>query len=367
MDPALLTDERFWIDPAPVDADGIPDLPELAGHVLFETSGSSGEPKQVAISKQALLVSAAAVNAHLHVSARSSWGLALPLHHVGGFGVAARSYQAECGFHVFGRRWDPVEFCRWAGETGISHTSLVPTQVHDLVKAAQRAPACLVAVVVGGGQLDAAAGQAARDLGWPVLASYGMTEASSQIATQPLDSLDAIYQPSPIPLLPIWNAATGDDGRLKISGPALFSGYLSGGRFQAREASWHVTSDRARLDGNLLTILGRLDGLIKVLGELVNPEEIENELVKISGGRLAREAFAVAAIPDERAGHTLVPVFENTVSPSVMRETLATYKENSPGFRRLAAPVRITALPRGELGKLRRVALAAAAQQESAG
>ena len=123
MDPALLTDERFWIDPAPVDADGIPDLPELAGHVLFETSGSSGEPKQVAISKQALLVSAAAVNAHLHVSARSSWGLALPLHHVGGFGVAARSYQAKCGFHVFGRRWDPVEFCRWAGETGISHTS----------------------------------------------------------------------------------------------------------------------------------------------------------------------------------------------------------------------------------------------------
>ena len=72
-------------------------------------------------------------------------------------------------------------------DRGVTHTSLVPTQVHDLVKADLRAPETLKAIVVGGGHLDAATGRLARTLGWPVLASYGMTEAASQIATQTLE------------------------------------------------------------------------------------------------------------------------------------------------------------------------------------
>ncbi|RYD33092.1 MAG: long-chain fatty acid--CoA ligase, partial [Verrucomicrobiaceae bacterium] len=62
MDAALLTGEAFWNDPRPFATGAVPDVPELEGHVLFETSGSSGNPKWVALSKRALLVSAAAVN-----------------------------------------------------------------------------------------------------------------------------------------------------------------------------------------------------------------------------------------------------------------------------------------------------------------
>ncbi|MES2474668.1 MAG: AMP-binding protein, partial [Verrucomicrobiota bacterium] len=177
MDTALLTSRAFWEDATPVMAGDR----ELVGHVLFETSGSTGSPKWIALSKEALLISAQAVNAHLQVTKHSCWGLALPTHHVGGFGVAARAWQAGCRMAVFAGKWNPSLFREEMAAHQVTHTSLVPTQVHDLVQAKLAAPASLRAIVVGGGHLDEATGQAARDLGWPVLASYGMTEACSQI------------------------------------------------------------------------------------------------------------------------------------------------------------------------------------------
>ncbi|MES2658770.1 MAG: AMP-binding protein [Verrucomicrobiota bacterium] len=364
MDASLLTSDAFWQDPRPFAAREIPDIPELGSHVLFETSGSSGAPKWVALSKPALLASAAAVNANLNVTGVSCWGLALPVNHVGGFGILARNYQAGCRSAVLIGKWNPHGFHRWVHDSGVTHTSLVPTQVHDLVKAGLRPPPNLSAIVVGGGQLDSPTGQAARYLGWPVLASYGMTEAGSQIATQGLEALAAPYQPSPIPVLPLWKARVSGEGLLEISGEALFSGYLSGNTFFPRSGIWHTTSDRVTLRDGLLTPLGRADLLIKVLGELVDPEAIEREMVSISNGALASGTFAVIGIPDDRAGNVLLPVFEFQVDRDLIESTVSSYNQGAPGFRRLKPAVTIDALPRTELGKLGRAELAATYQEK---
>ena len=357
MDPALLTNEAFWRDARPFAAREVPDIPELRNHVLFETSGSSGASKWVALSKPALLASAAAVNSHLGVTRDSCWGLALPLNHVGGFGVLARAYQSGSSIAIFTGKWNPHDFHRWLDHAKITHTSLVPTQVHDLVKAGLHSPVHLLAAVVGGGQLDSATGQAARDLGWPVLASYGMTEAGSQIATQGIEALETIYQPDPIPVLPLWKTRLSDDGLLEISGEALFSGYLSGNTFVPRPDPWHTTSDRVSLRDGLLTPMGRADLLIKILGELVDPEAIERELALISQGALSPGTFAVIALPNERTGNVLLPVFESSVDPVLVESALSTYNHRAPGFRRLKPAATIEALPRTGLGKLRRAEL----------
>ncbi|MEO5715887.1 MAG: AMP-binding protein [Luteolibacter sp.] len=367
MDAALLTNPDFWNDSAVFSfgkfPGGFPDADRLLDHVLFETSGSSGTPKWVALSKPALLASAAAVNRHLQVTAESCWGLALPLHHVGGFGVCARAFEAGGRLEVFGKRWETKAFSEWLHASQVTHTSLVPTQVHDLVKAGTNAPQSLQAIVVGGGHLDMTTGEAARDLGWPVLASYGMTEAASQIATQTLDQLANPYQPAPIPLLPIWRADVSPDDLLRISGPALFSGYVISEngvwRFIPRESEWHVTSDRVMLDNSTITPLGRADTLVKVLGELVDPESIERELTALSDGRLAAGTFAVIALPDQRAGHVLVPVFETLIDRSVVQTALALYQITAPGFGRLHGPAFVPEIPRSPLGKLLRKELAA--------
>ncbi len=375
MDPTLLMDPGFWLDERPwVAADaagGVPVLPELAGHVWFATSGSSGSPKWLALPKSGLLVSAAAVNAHLGVTEDSRWGLALPLHHVGGFGVVARAFEAGCGLGRFKARWDPAAFREWLLTTQVTHTSLVPTQVHDLVAAGLGAPPLLTAVVVGGGHLDQATGQAARSLGWPVLASYGMTEAGAQIATQELAQLATPYHPAPLAVLPIWRTAIAPDGRLRIAGPALFSGALglSNGEwtYQPRRDEWHSTADRVELAAGKLTPLGRLDAAVKVLGELVDPAVIEAELLALAAGSIGVGTFAIAAVADERAGHRLVPVFEPAVAPAVVTEVLAAYHRQAPGFRRLQAAVWVAALPRSPLGKLRRAELAALVEHPATG
>jgi O-succinylbenzoic acid--CoA ligase len=355
MDPSLLTKPAFWKDTTPVAMGDLAAPSELKSHVLFETSGSSGTPKWVAIQKLALWLSATVVNRNLEVTQKSRWGLALPVHHVGGFGVATRAFISGGTLRTFDQRWDATAFRDWLARERVSHTSLVPTQVYDLVKANLTAPKSLVAIVVGGGHLDPITGQAARDLGWPVLASYGLTETASQIASQGLDQLKLPYQAAPIPLLQICRVQTTPEGLLQIRGATLFSGYVSDGKFTPRGSTdWFTTQDRVIVENDALTPLGRADTLVKILGELVDPEAIEHELLALSGGKLRHGSFAVIAIPDERAGHTLVPVFDASVDPAAIATTLERYQQQAPGFRRLLAARIVETMPRSELGKLRR-------------
>jgi o-succinylbenzoate---CoA ligase len=367
MDTALLMDPAFWEGPAVASAGpfpgALPQLPGISGHLLFQTSGSTAAPRWIAISKQALLISAAAVNRHLAVTPESRWGLALPLAHVGGMGVAARAFEAACELENFPGKWDPQRFAQWLGEKRITHTSLVPTQVHDLVAAGARAPEWLTAVVVGGGAMAEGIGRAARALGWPVLASYGMTEAASQIATQPLAALDGVYQSAPIPLLPIWDAGVTGEGLLQISGPALFSGTLtpsgSGWEFLAREGDFHLTADRVALEGRELTPLGRADARVKVLGELVDLEDLERRLIGRCGGSLRQGSFAVVAVRDPRAGSRLVLVAGPAADLDVLQRVGQEHDAQAAGFERLGPPLDLPELPVSPLGKVRRVELAA--------
>ena len=373
MDAFVLTTSAFWDDLTPVAAGSfpgaIPACPELRGHVLFETSGSSDTPQWIALSKMALLASAAAVNRQLEVTPASCWGRVLPLCHVGGFGVAARAFAAGCGFRDCGWRWSAGAFAQWLTDHPVTHTSLVPAQVHDLVHAGLHAPPSLRAIVVGGGRLDEATGQAARALGWPVLASYGMTEAASQIATQEPAALDTFYQPAPIPLLPIWQAAITPDLTLGIAGPALFSGWLvrenAAWVFKSRASEWHLTQDRVALANRCLTPLGRADLRVKVLGELVDLEAIERALAVLADGGFPPGRFAVVAVPDARAEHALVPVFDGAVDAALIAAVLTRYAARTPGLLRLRPPVILAHFPHSPLDKPRRAEIVAALRASS--
>lgn len=356
MEAGALMPPGFRDEASPVlmgESGGVPcGIPAL---VFFKTSGSSGEPKWIGLSREALRVSADAVNRHLGVEASSVWALALPVEHVGGFGVVMRALQAGCGLEKFERKWSAPEFAAWLASVHATHLSLVPTQVHDLVAAGLAAPASLRAVVVGGGCLSVADGRAARVLGWPVLASYGMTEAGSQIATQGLELLDSSYSPEPLGLLPCWEARAGDSGRIEIRGEALFQGWLrqgkSGWRFEVREGDWFVTSDSGTVEGREIIVTGRADALVKILGELVDPSEVQAEIVAASAGAIGERELVVLAVDDARAGKRLVLVHESSVPAAVIEAALLSYHASCPGFRRIRAVVAVDQIPRSPLGK----------------
>lgn len=356
MEAGALISREFWDADLPVMMGEPGPAPDnIPGLIYFRTSGSTGEPKWIGLSRAALQVSATAVNRHLHVDVDSCWVLTLPIHHVGGFGVAARTWQAGCRMARFDGKWDPVAFSSWLAGEGGTHLSLVPTQVHDLVAAGLRAPASLRAVVVGGGILMEATGRAARELGWPVLASYGMTEAGTQIATQRLELLERSYVRAPIDLLSCWQAATDDEGRIAIKGDALFSGTLKrdgvAWKYEERSGEWFSTSDSGVVEGDQLRVTGRTDALVKILGELVDPVAVEAEILSHAQGLVAPGQVVVVPVADLRAGHQLVLVYEISANAGALMEALTQYHSSCPGFRRIKELKGLETIPRSSLGK----------------
>lgn len=358
MDRSSFLSQSFWEDTTNCvvagGLDEIPDMGLMGGTVIFKTSGSTGAPKWVVHEKRAILVSAEAVNTWLGVGSESKWGLALPIDHVGGFSILARVFQAGCGLSELEGKWDVGRFHRWISNEEVTHVSLVPTQVHDLVASGLSSPESLRVVVVGGGRLSETLGQAARDLGWPVLASYGMTEAGSQIATQSMGDLGLPFHEGNLEILPIWQVTADADERLMISGDALFRGYLfeedGGVKFEPVSLKAFLTNDRGVVSENRLELLGRMDALVKVLGVLVDIEAVERRFLEVAAGMVKAESFAVIALPDPRKEHVLVAVFEGEIPTACIDE----YQQVAPGLEQITEVFQIEKFPRSSLGKLRR-------------
>ena len=320
-----------------------------AGFVVFQTSGTAGQARFVCHTRAGLLASAEAVNAHLEASNKDVWLCALPHYHVGGFGVFARAYCSNSMAYGLDGAWSGGRFVERCVALEVSLVSLVPTQVFDLVEAGHRCPFSLRAVLVGGGHLDARLEERARELAWPIMKTYGLSEAGSQVATQHGDDLL---------LLPHLEAASGADGRLKLRGESMANGYLSaagsgGWRFAPclESDGWFQTDDLVELDGRILRFLGRASARVKVLGELVDVEALERAFLTSKSGQ---QGVALVDVPDARCENILVLAYTAEQAGAELAPLVHAFNASVAGFERIARLVEIEALPRGALGKVRR-------------
>lgn len=314
-----------------------------SGAVLFRSSGSSGVEKWIVHTRKALLVSAKGVNEFLSVSSEDVFGLLLPVHHVGGFGVLARAYVAGVRCAVYSVKWCPDQAAKFLVEQGVTVTSMVPTQVYDLVANGVSAPECLRVIIVGGGHLDDELGQQARALGWPVLQSYGMSEAGSQIATASLESLNVAYSSHHLEVLPIWQVDIDGNQRLTIAGKALASGILTNaeGWQYSPIGQAFTTNDRVKLCDSKLSFLGRTDRTVKIKGELVDLDPLEKKIQEAT-------AVEVVLVPvvDDRDGLSLVSFSEADIKDEIL--------ELLPSYVRLKEAKVVKSFPRSALGKIDR-------------
>jgi O-succinylbenzoic acid--CoA ligase len=297
-------------------------VPSLEGHVFLATSGSTGAIKLVALSKRAILASAAAVNERLDVTSRDVWAAVLPPFHVGGLGVYARCYLA--GARALTMPWDPKAFA----ESNVTLASLVPAQVRDL--AGLQPPPTLRKILVGGGVFDIH-----RDDGWPVLASYGMTECCSTIAIEGvlLSHIEARGEP---------------DGRLAFRGPSLLTGYATeDGLIDPKIDGWFLSEDLGDVDGRTLRVDGRAGDFVKVGGESVDLKRLDRILQELAG-----DDAAIVAVPDERLGHVIH--LATAIEPSFVEE----FNARVHPFEHIRGVHRVEAIPRSPLGKLLRAQLA---------
>jgi len=327
--------------------------PELSRHLLFATSGSSGGRKWVALSREALLTSAAMVNRHLSAGVDDRWLMALPDFHVGGMGIGARCYDAGSELVKLSGKWDPELYYSTMASEDISLSSLVPAQLYDLVQRELRAPQSLRAVLIGGGRLGDAVYERAVELGWPIMETYGMTETCSQVATTSVGSRD-------LKILPGWQVKTIDHDRLCIKGDALLTGYVicDGDTCQLadpKQDGWFVSEDVAELEAGKISIKGRMNRCVKVLGELVNLSELEAKVEAAAMGRLPSGSMAVVALPDSRKGYQLILCSEESCDLEPLRED---YNLQCHPVERLDGVCALSEIPRSPLGKVRHGLLA---------
>ena len=312
---------------------------ELEAHIWLATSGTTGALKLAALSKDALLASAAAVNRHLESDARDVWCCVLPAFHVGGLGLFARAFLS--GARVTRAQWSADEF---AANGEMTLASLVPAQVSDLLELRLPAPANLRAVVVGGGVLPYALYAGARALGWPLLPSYGMTETCSQVATATLGSPE-------LRLLDHVEARTEPDGHLAFRGPSLLTGYgTEGGLLDPKTSDgWFLTEDLGVVDGSGLRVEGRRGDVVKIGGESVDLTRLDAILASIAGTHAA-----VVAVPEPRLGwviHLAIDPFGDAEG------ILGAFNAGVHPFERARGLHRVAEIPRSPLSKLLRVRL----------
>jgi O-succinylbenzoic acid--CoA ligase len=320
------------------------------GCIAFATSGSSGgSPKAILFTRDALECNALGAIQHMGAD-HGDWCCPLPAWHVGGAMTYIRAAIAGTHVHAYTGKWNARDYTDFLGQCGAAWTSLVPTQVVDIVQDGITAPPGLACVLVGGGSLSQANGLRARELGWPVVQSYGMTEAGSQIATaSPSDP----FHTDRLTILPHWEVRESEDGRLSLRGEGRFFGVVTENRmggFSLRTISpreWWTNNDIVEIHGNTLTFVRRADRLVKILGELVDPDALELSMSGMCPG------VVVESLPCSRRGAMLVACHPDAAA---LRKAADQWNTFAPGFQRLSR-LAVMDVPRNPMGKIDRNSL----------
>ena len=288
--------------PAPIDPERV--------LTLLQTSGSGGPAKLVALRARQHAASVGAITRRLDLSADDQWLLCLPLQHVGGLAIVLRAALTGACVRLH-ERFDAERVADALVNGTITHVSLVPTMLVRIIESLKGAPArSLRCVLVGGGGADPRLLRRARALGLPVVPTWGMTEAASQLATpSPAEAAAIDYTTSagiagrPLDGVEV-RPADGRVAELEVRGPMLFDGYADGPGGPDADG-WFATGDRGFVDADgFLYIVGRSADRIITGGENVDALAVERAL---------REAglvddVRVLGVPDDQWGERVAAV-----------------------------------------------------------
>ena len=288
LDAVPLLIEALPENDAPVDAADV-DLDALA--VIMFTSGSSGAPKGVELSWGNFWHSAMASAYRIGALPGDRWLCTLPLFHVGGLSILLRACLYGAAVDLW-RKFDAEAIHTALMTQPVTQISLVPTQLYRLLELRgehDRYPALRVMLLGGSGasaELLARASQAEL----PVVVTYGLTEAASQVATawpgETSAKPEAVGRPLSFTELRIVKddgslCAAGEFGEVTVRGPTVMRRYLDDPAATGKTLrnGWLHTGDIGLLDAEGdLHILQRRNDLIVSGGENVYPAEVERVL-----------------------------------------------------------------------------------------
>jgi O-succinylbenzoic acid--CoA ligase len=319
------------------------------------TSGSRGTPRGARLSRRAFIASEAAHAANLGWLPEDRWLLCMPPAHVGGLSILTRSLIARSCVVLSPGTFDPGRVTRLMAQHRVTLCSLVPTMLRRLLTFEEPAwtPSPeLRAALIGGAPFSDSLRELAARRQVPILATYGCTEACSQVATQSLAQSGGAGSGAPLSGIEV----RIEQDEIHVRGDVLMDGYLGGDGSDVPWTAdgWLRTGDFGSFspDGQLL-VRGRIDDIIVTGGENVAPQEVEACLEGVPGIASAH----VFSLPHEEWGEEVVAAVvtdPTRYGADVLRERLA--KDLAPHKR----PKRICvldAMPLNQSGKVDRAAV----------
>jgi len=356
--------------------------------LMLHTSGTTSRPKIVPLSQANVCASAGNIADALALTSGDRCVNVMPLFHIHGLMAAllATMSSGACIFCTPG--FNALKFFSWLREADPTWYTAVPTMHQAILARAGRNQHVIDAVNLRFVRSSSSSlppqvmAELEETFGAPVIEAYGMTEASHQMASNPLPP--RARKPGTVgvaagPEVSIMDEAgallpSGSVGEIVIRGPNVTAGYENNPEANASafaegpngaEGSngaegefkrWFRTGDQGFMDAEgYLTITGRLKEIINRGGEKISPREVDEVLMD----HPAVQQVVTFAVKHEKLG-------EEVAAAAVLREGAeATGRELSDyAATRLAAfkvprtVLILDEIPKGATGKLQRIGLA---------
>ena len=331
--------------------------------LILHSSGTTGRPKRAALRHRNLAASARHVVATYGLSSLDTALCVMPLFHIHGLVGCTLSTFASGGTVVIPNRFNPVGFRRILAAQKPTWYTAVPT-IHQLILARHRGAhsgTSLRFIRSASSKLHEATLLGLEEtFGVPCLEAYGMTEASHQIASNPLPPASRVsgsvgrgvgvrigVMDEQGQLLTV-----GASGEVVIQGPNVIDGYDDNPEADARSFTngWFRTGDQGFLDSaGYLTLVGRLKEMINRAGEKIAPHEIDDALLKHPA---VAEAVSFG-VPHDTWGE----VVEAAVvlrGPATETQLLRHCREHLADFKIPTRLYLVESIPKGSTGKIQR-------------
>ena len=337
---------------------------------ILLTSGTAARPKMVPLTHHNVCLSAYNAGHLLSLTSHDRLLNVLPLFHAHGLISGLLTALAAGSSVICTDGFDASSFFGWMRELQPTWYTAVPAIHRALLTAAEadpdRARSSSLRVIRSASASLAPAllrGLEAT-FGVPVLETYGMTEAASQVAANPFELRKAgSVGRAAGPEIAIMDQAgrtlaSGAHGEIMLRGPNMSRGYYNddAATQAAFRKGWFRTGDLGYLDEDgYLFIVGRIKDIINRGGQKVSPLEVEEVLLS----HPAVLEAGVFAVPHEKLGENVAAVVVLRPNAEVTSDQLRRFARKRLAPYKVPSLIRsVAALPKGASGKVKRNALA---------
>ncbi len=340
--------------------------------LVLHTSGTTARPKIVPLTQANLCASASHIAETLALTPSDLCLNVMPLFHIHGLiGALLSTFAAGAGV-VATPGFDAMKFFSWLDECHPTWYTAVPT-MHQLIlsRAGRNQDAVrnakLRLIRSSSASLPP---QVMRELEQvfraPVIESYGMTEATHQMASNPLPPRarkPGSVGPAAGPDVAIMNQAgelleANQTAEIVIRGPNVTQGYERNpdANAEAFTNGWFRTGDQGYVDDDgYLFITGRLKELINRGGEKISPREVDEVLLDHPSVQQA----VTFALPHKRLGEAVAAaIVLNRDTAGDERDIRDFARQRLAEFKVPSKVVFVDTIPKGPTGKLQRIGLA---------